>query len=567
MRARTVAGVVALQCAVAATAWTQPVTTGEPRQPESGYIGQTIPELEVDKCKGPPDGTTPADRTRIGEEHYHRGETLYTQGDYQGAVLELVSSYCLVGYYTILKDVGQAYERDLQYEQAIAYFERYVRDMPETAKRASACAPEPAVDRENVRGRIEVLRRLHASVLTETEPAGAAVTVQNDSGIAARAVSGEQIFLQSGTYEMVVEHAGYESKRRTITVEIGKPYTYFFALPRLTGRLSVQVTPPDARLFLGDRFVGVGRVDMPVEANEYVLIVEAPGRTTVQRHIAVISGQVNNLHVELEAKPQFGRKQLIAASAFGGSVAFGLLSAAANEAQVTALAAAGGLGGGLLASYLALPEHVPLAASNLAITSALVGGFAGGAAALLATSNPKVWLPISGAGILVGGAVGYYVGERTKISTGDAAIVNTGALWGTVTASLLTASFGTSGTVSAGLVLSGAGMGTIGGVLIAGYFDVRRTHAALIDAGGVVGMIGGLAAERLAFGASDGTNSDRSTEHVADFTLGGLSVGLIGAAVLTRNLDTAKLPVAPTLGATTDAVGSSTLTYGLGGQW
>ena len=567
MRARTVAGVVALQCAVAATAWTQPVTTGEPRQPESGYIGQTIPELEVDKCKGPPDGTTPADRTRIGEEHYHRGETLYTQGDYQGAVLELVSSYCLVGYYTILKDVGQAYERDLQYEQAIAYFERYVRDMPETAKRASACAPEPAVDRENVRGRIEVLRRLHASVLTETEPAGAAVTVQNDSGIAARAVSGEQIFLQSGTYEMVVEHAGYESKRRTITVEIGKPYTYFFALPRLTGRLSVQVTPPDARLFLGDRFVGVGRVDMPVEANEYVLVVEAPGRTTVQRHIAVISGQVNNLHVELEAKPQFGRKQLIAASAFGGSVAFGLLSAAANEAQVTALAAAGGLGGGLLASYLALPEHVPLAASNLAITSALVGGFAGGAAALLATSNPKVWLPISGAGILVGGAVGYYVGERTKISTGDAAIVNTGALWGTVTASLLTASFGTSGTVSAGLVLSGAGMGTIGGVLIAGYFDVRRTHAALIDAGGVVGMIGGLAAERLAFGASDGTNSARSTEHVADFTLGGVAVGLIGAAVLTRNLDTAKLPVAPTLGATTDAVGSSTLTYGLGGQW
>ena len=80
-------------------------------------------------------------------------------------------------------------------------------------------------------------------------------------------------------------------------------------------------------------------------------------------------------------------------------------------------------------------------------------------------------------------------------------------------------------------------------------------------------MIGGLAAERLAFGASDGTNSDRSTEHVADFTLGGLAVGLIGAAVLTRNLDTAKLPVAPTLGATTDAVGSSTLTYGLGGQW
>ena len=37
-----------------------------------------------------------------GSEHYERGETLYAQGDYEGAVLELVYGYCLAPtYYTL----------------------------------------------------------------------------------------------------------------------------------------------------------------------------------------------------------------------------------------------------------------------------------------------------------------------------------------------------------------------------------------------------------------------------------------------------------------------------------
>ena len=97
--------------------------------PDTGYVGREITPLEIDDCK--PTELTPDEVTRQGAEHYDRGETLYHQGDYEGAVRELVYSYCLVpAFYTILEDIGQIYERNLDYEKAIGYLERYVRAVP-----------------------------------------------------------------------------------------------------------------------------------------------------------------------------------------------------------------------------------------------------------------------------------------------------------------------------------------------------------------------------------------------------------------------------------------------------
>lgn len=85
--------------------------------------------LEVDDCPAKP--SLPQDKLiGIAREHYNRGEILYVQGDYAGAVQEFTASYCLYPYFTILKDIGQAYERQLDYQRAIAYLERYVFAVP-----------------------------------------------------------------------------------------------------------------------------------------------------------------------------------------------------------------------------------------------------------------------------------------------------------------------------------------------------------------------------------------------------------------------------------------------------
>ena len=58
-----------------------------------------------------------------------------------------------------------------------------------------------------------------------------------------------------------------------------------------------------------------------------------------------------------------------------------------------------------------------------------------------------------------------------------------------------------------------------------------------------------------------------SSEHIANFALGGMAVGLVGAGILTRNLDAPKIPVKPALGAATAVDGRTTATYGVAGSW
>ncbi len=530
-----------------------------------GYIGKPKPILEIDNCAPAPDGMTDAEKVKLGEERYLRGETLYIQGDYKGAISEFVGSYCLVGYYTILKDIGQAYERDLQYEKAVAYLEKYVLAIKPEYKRASACAPDPQVDRENVDRRIFVLNRLRAQVSVQTNPPDATITLQNDTGVAARGDSGQTLKVPGATYEMVIERPGYEKRIETITVQIGQPYTYFYTLEPQRGQLSITTTPADARIFINDRFAGIGRVEEAVKSDAYTLLVEAPGRQEVEQRVDVIAGEINRVQIDLAPRPQFGRRQLIIAMGIGGGGAIGSLLAPFDEATAQGAGTLIGATAGLVGGWLLLPEQVPLGTSNLTITSGLAGMVFGLAGSLVFTESEDVVQAATGAGTIAGAATGYYLGDRVKISTGDAAIINTGATWGTVSGLLFGLSFDADRRIGSGLVLSGLGMGMAGGALLSTYFDISRTHAALIDLGGVLGVVGGLAAVGLIYPSSD--SSEREQEHLANFALGGMAVGLLGAGILTRNIDKPKIPVAPTLGATTDAAGTSTTTFGVGGAW
>src|SRR6185369_7203524 len=97
-------------------------------------------------------------------------------------------------------------------------------------------------------------------------------------------------------------------------------------------------------------------------------------------------------------------------------------------------------------------------------------------------------LPAIGSGMILGAGIGYYAGSATRIRPGDAAVINSGALWGGVTGALFVQSFDAGREVGSGIVLSGLGMGTIGGVLLTRYFNVSRGRAALLDVGGTVGI-------------------------------------------------------------------------------
>ncbi len=522
--------------------------------------GRAAPVLEIDDCRQPDPSLTDEQLRARGSEHYQRGVTLYIQGDYPGAVSELVAAYCLRPYYTILKDIGQAYERRLEYEQAIGYLSRYVAAVPDDAKAPNACEPPPKEDKANVLRRIAVLSNLTAKIYVETNPPDAKITLSNDGGAKAFGKSRSQIDVVGGRYEMTVERDGFESETKTIEVNIGKPYTTYVELEPLKGTLSIQVTPPDARLFIGKLYVAVGSYTTTLPSGKYRISAEAPGRVRADYEVEVLPGKTRRELVELDPIPQTGRRQLIVAAGIAGGYAAGGLLFAFNEGEIAFAGSVLGISAGVVGSYFQVPRDLPLGTSNLTITSTITGGVAGYYASRVFTDKQAFIQPIAGASILLGGAVGYIAGDRIKISPGDAAIFNSTVVWGTTTGSLFALSFDGPRDVSSGLVLSGLGMGVVGGILVTRYYDLSRNHALLIDIGGLIGVVGGLATASIA-------SETRTPERLANYSLGGMVVGLVGAGILTRDMDLPKVPVTPALGTATSPDGKSTTTYGLSGTW
>jgi hypothetical protein len=532
---------------------------------DTGYIGQEVVRLEIDDCKAL-DPSVTQDQLRIeASEHYQRGETLYLQGDYEGTVQELVAAYCLLPSYRMLKSIGQAYERSLEYEKAIAYLNRWLAAVPNDAKKASSCDVDPQEDKETVRRRIKVLEALPSRVFVGTTPSGAQVTISNETGVKARASSGEQIQITGGRYDMLVEKDGYIAYKQAIDVRIGKPYTFFVPLVVEKGRLSIQVTPSDARLYVDDRYVGTGRFDEDLAGNTYTISAEAPGHVRATRKVQVIQKRTQRELIDLEEIPQTGRRQLIIAAGAGAAYAGGaLLFGVNNDGKIFGPGAFAVGGAGLAGAYFGLRDDLPLATSNLTITSSIAGGALGYYAANVFSGKDEVRFPVSGASMLAGAALGYIASERFDATVGDVALYNSALLWGSTTGVLLARSFDPPRSINAGLVLSGMAIGGVGGAMLTRYFDISRQHSVLIDLGGLAGVVGGLATQSLAYNSSRTDN-----ERVANFALGGMAIGLVTAGILSRNVDEPNVlsKVSPTLGTATDAGGKATATYGLGGAW
>jgi hypothetical protein len=334
------------------------------------------------------------------------------------------------------------------------------------------------------------------------------------------------------------------------------------------GTVRVRVVPSNARLFLDQKQVGIGAYEAELQGGHYQLVAEAGDYVTELREIEVLADRDTPIALELERQPQTGRRQFIGYATVAGAIAGGTLAGATREVSVIVAGATVGLGAGFFGSYFVTPRDIPLGTSSLTITSSLVGGVLGGTATVLFTGDASRVAPAVGSGLVLGGIAGYYIGSRRQIDPGDAAVINSGALWGSVVGSLFSGSFEATSDrrIGASLVLTGLGMGTLGGVLMTRYFDVSRTRAALIDLGGLVGVFVGAAIDNVVAQANE--NDSTNAERTANYTLGGLATGLILAGVLTRNVDNPPLSVTPVISKTQPGgPASSTTTFGVVGAF
>ena len=404
-----------------------------------------------------------------------------------------------------------------------------------------------------------------ARIRVATEPAGAEITLAGDDGLIARGVSSEGgglVLARAGRYEMVVRKPGFVPHRETIVAEIGKPYSYVLQLERERGRLLVQAVPGNARLFLDDRFVGIGRYEADLPGDDYTLLVEATDRISERRRIEVKPKQTERVVVELPPRPQSGRSQLLAYSAVAGSVVIiGSLGTASDG--VAAIAAGSGLVIGGVAGYLAIPDDIRLGSSSLAITGSMGGGMLFGFSTAAVTDKDSYSGPLVALGTVAGGVAGYTVAQLASLTPGDAALVNSGMVWGTVYGGLFASVFDYPDTIGYSLAAGGLGLGVLTSGLLVRSFSVSRAHAALIDLGGVGGLVLSVGIRSL-IDQQSGGDGDASTERQGHFGLAGVTLGLAAATFLTRNYDATPLAnLQPSVGRISAINGASVLSYGL----
>lgn len=533
-----------------------------------GASGRGAGTEEVDTCTRPL-GIEAIQAENQAADHYDRGINLYEQGDYEGAIEEFISAYCHKPSYPVLKDIAQSFERMVDYEKAVAYLERYISETP----------ADRLEERQVQSARVQVLRSLPARVRIATAPPGAAVTLSSPSGVRARGLSNhdEPLLIRKGVYTLTIELDGHETVTETIEVKIGQPYSYYYRLEPTKGTLRVMAIPATARIFIDKRWVALGSHLDTLPIGTYVIEVEADNHLPARREVALTeAGQ--RLTVTLAPRPRAGRTELLIAASVGGA-AWGGSAAVTIFGDDGLLGAAGtalGLGIGLGGSYLGIPHDIGVGTSSFIMGSTLIGGAEGlllsrflscGSTQNLETGvhesddcNEEVIAGATLASSVAGAVFGAVVGPRLELSAGDAAIINSSALWGAIGGMLFYAVFEADARVDDPLVFSGLNLGILTGALVAQRTDTSRAHVALIDLAGLAGLIVGASVANII------TEETSSSEQGPHFALAGMTLGLITGAYLTRHMDEPPVlsSMQPRIGTTIDAAGANAVTFGLG---
>ncbi len=472
--------------------------------------------------------------------HYEKAQQLYATGSYDEAIAEYHEAYRLKPHPNVLYNIAQAYERLLDYAQSVVWFERYLAE-----------APKDAVERPVVENRLRILRNLPARISVTTIPEHVHAALVDAGGKRREAETPSVFKVPAGAYTIELSQPGWEAESHEVAVEIGQPYFYQYRLKRSTTQVSIFTRPRGARVFIDDRLVGETPFAGTLDVGKHRLLLEHRDYPWHREDLDVQTGAPIQREVTLTRPIRSGRTELVIASMVFGGAAGPLLVASilgpcasgdttcfanANPGLALSLyllSSAAGIGAGFLGSFLATRDGVKVGMSSLMIGSAAWGTALATSLSLgLDVPTRYVYsLAIAGSGI--GMSAGFLIARKLDISAGDAALVNSGGTWGTATGALLAQAIirNPSASQFGWFMLGGTTAGLLTGSLLAWKLEPSRGHVGLIDVGGLAGTGLGFA---LGYVIGVNSQSEDNIQTGARYALGGMALGLLAGAVMTR---------------------------------
>lgn len=464
--------------------------------------------------------------------HYEKAQQLYATGNYDEAIAEYEEAYRLKPHPNVLYNIAQAYERLLDYAQSVVWFERYLAE-----------APADAVERPVVENRLRILRNLPARISVTTIPEHVQAAIVDAAGKRRQAETPVVFKVPAGLYTIELSRPGWEPESHDVAVEIGQPYFYQYRLKRSTAQVSIFTRPRGARVFIDERLVGETPFAGTLDVGQHKLLLEHRDYPWHREDLDVQAGAPIQREITLTRPIRSGRTELvIGAMVFGGAAGPLLVASILGDSTfgssglgllVYMLSSGAGIGAGFLGSFLATRDGIKVGYSSLMLGSA-VWGTSVATSLSLGLDVPARYiygLAIAGSGI--GMTAGFLIARKLDISAGDAALVNSGGTWGTATGALLAQAIirNPSGSQFGWFVLGGTTAGVLTGSLLARKLELSRGRVGLIDVGGLAGTGLGFA---LGYVIGVNSRSEDNLQTGARYALGGMALGLLASAVLSR---------------------------------
>mgnify|MGYP000597253083 CR=1 FL=1 len=491
---------------------------------------------------------------------FQAGHRAFDSGDYETARHRYEEAFRLAPHPNTLYNLGLTCERLLDYDAAIAAFEKYLSD-PLVADLAAEGQKTRRVLAERSLRR---LRNLPARVSASAVPESVSVSIApllSDGATGAPTAQGQtpHIFtVSAGRYRLTYFRDGYFPEEQDIDAHVGQALLVTRQL-RPRPRLLRIESQPSASLFLDDRLVGRTPYEGAVELGSHRLRLERRFYLTQIRPLELAPGG-SRLRYRI-ALTQSGRADMIVGGALAGA-GLGLMVLRLFQGEIENIEnmppgeiykplVAALLPAALGATLAGMAGwEMPVGEGQLLIGSAAWGSLIGFGLGLAV--QPEWLLPhvLAIGGGLIGGTIGTAVWRFRRPSSGAVAVFNSAVLWSAQVGALSWAyllterpetSFfgrqalgrsGDGGWAMLGSTLIGVGLG-IGLASLPSLTELSRGRVALIDLGG---LTGGVALGFLGLGIGYGvTGSWPEAGRIAiPCSFGGIALGLVSGALLTR---------------------------------
>ncbi len=475
-----------------------------------------------------------ADETSEAKSHFEAGQRLFTEGDYSAAVAEFLRAYELKPHPDVLINIATSYERIYRPSEARDHYERFLHD--------AATTPEEAPLRQLAENRLRVLRALPGAITVDANRPGATTHLEGMERSLDGTTPHRFAELSPGHYHIHISLADHVPQDLEVELLPGGQNVVNVQLEHQLQTLTIFSRPDGARVFLDDREVGTTPFSQPIEVGrKRRLRLEAADYPAHRETIDLLPEAPLRRNIVFRRPLRSGRSELVLGSMVYGGAGAVLAAEAAGGPKLDGLVRLGidlgaslvGVGMGFLVSTLVSDDEMKVGHSSTIIGATAWGTALGASLSFGLRVSEQNELALA----LLGGSLGLGAGILTARladpSPGDAAIVNSGGLWGTLTGLLISQAipFGVDQrpSVRGWMMLGGCSLGLLSGGLLTRWFEVSRGHVAVVDVSGLAGLA-------LAFAVGYGVPPDDATrlENGARYGLGGMAVGLIAGGLLAR---------------------------------